>query len=42
VLAGPTATVRPWLVLDAGLIVPVSGPQPHAFYAGVTWNIGRL
>jgi hypothetical protein len=42
VLLGPTATVRPWLVLDTGIIVPVSGPQPHAFYLGVTWNVGRL
>ncbi|HVP14214.1 MAG TPA: transporter [Terriglobales bacterium] len=41
-LAGPTFTPRRWLELDAGLIVPISGPQPHALYAGFVWNIGRL
>lgn len=41
-LTGPTATVRKWLVFDMGLIVPVSGPQPHALYAGGVYNIGRL
>jgi hypothetical protein len=42
VLAGPTMNVRTWLAVDAGVIVPVEGPQPHAFYAGMVWNIGRL
>jgi hypothetical protein len=41
-LFGPTWTPRPWLELDAGAIVPLSGPQPHAFYAGLVWNAGRL
>ena len=41
-LAGPTAEIREWLVLDVGVIVPITGPQPHAVYAGVTYNIGRL
>ncbi len=41
-LAGPTWTVRPWIVLDAGFIAKVAGSQPSALYAGVTWNIGRL
>ena len=41
-LCGPTWTPRPWLELDAGAIVPVSGPQPHALYAGLVWNAGRL
>jgi hypothetical protein len=41
-LAGPTVLVREWLSLDAGLIVPISGPQPHALYAGVVYNVGRL
>jgi hypothetical protein len=31
-----------WLVLDAGAIVPLAGPQPHAWYAGLTWNVGKL
>lgn len=42
VLAGPTWQARSWLVLDGGVIVPVSGPQPRALYAGLTYNVGRL
>jgi len=42
VLTGPTLLVRPWLALDAGVIVPVSGPQPRALYAGGVTNLGRL
>jgi hypothetical protein len=34
--------VRPWLALDGGVIVPLSGPQPRAAYFGGVWNIGRL
>jgi hypothetical protein len=41
-LAGPTYTLREWLVLDVGGIVPVAGPQPRAFYAGAVVNVGRL
>ena len=41
-LAGPTATVRKWLALDLGVIIPVSGPQPHALYAGGVYNVGRI
>ena len=41
-LGGPTFEVQKWLVLDAGLIIPVTGPQPRAVYSGLTWNIGRL
>jgi hypothetical protein len=41
-LTGPTFAARPWLVFDAGLIVPLAGPQPHSVYAGMTWNLGRL
>jgi hypothetical protein len=41
VLVGPTFQPHPWLVFDTGLIVPVSGPQPHAWYLGGVWNIGR-
>ena len=40
-LAGPTLAVKPWLVLDAGGILGVAGPQPDAFYAGLTFNLGR-
>jgi hypothetical protein len=42
ILGGPTIQVREWLVLDAGVIVPIAGPQPRALYAGVTYNVGRL
>ena len=41
-LAGPSATPLPWLEVDAGLIVPIVGPQPHAVFAGFVWNLGRL
>jgi hypothetical protein len=41
-LAGPTAQPCRWLALDLGLIVPLAGPQPHAFYTGLVWNLGRL
>lgn len=41
-LGGPTILVRSWLALDAGLIVPVAGPQAHALYAGGVYNVGRL
>jgi hypothetical protein len=40
-LAGPTVLVRGWLELDAGMIVPITGPQPTAFYAGGVANLGR-
>jgi hypothetical protein len=42
VLVGPTVTVRVWLALDGGVIVPVTGPQPRAVYFGGVWNIGRV
>jgi hypothetical protein len=41
-LTGPTFEIRQSLVLDAGAITPFAGPQPHAFYAGLTWNMGKL
>ena len=41
-LAGPVFTLREWLVVDIGGIVPVAGKQPRAFYAGAVWNVGRL
>lgn len=40
-LTGPTFGVRSWLAMDAGLITPIAGPQPHALYAGLVWNVGR-
>ena len=39
-LVGPTLLVRKWLAFDAGMIVPITGPQPHAFYTGFVWNLG--
>jgi len=39
-LVGPTLLVREWLAFDAGMIVPITGPQPHAFYTGFVWNLG--
>ena len=41
-LTGPTYTLEKWLILDAGAIIPLTGPQAHAVYAGLTWNIGKL
>jgi hypothetical protein len=41
-LGGPTFISRPWLSFDAGVIVPLRGPQPHALYAGAVYNVGRL
>jgi hypothetical protein len=42
ILLGPTFLARDWLALDAGFITPLTGPQPHAIYAGFVWNFGRL
>ena len=39
-LAGPTFIVREWLAIDAGIITPLTGPQPHAVYVGFVWNFG--
>ena len=41
-LVGPTFVARTWLSFDAGMIIPVSGPQPRALYAGAVYNVGRL
>jgi hypothetical protein len=41
-LAGPTLTVHPSLVLDAGAIFDVEGFGGTAIYGGATWNIGRI
>lgn len=41
-LGGPTFLARPWLAFDAGVIVPVAGPQPRALYAGAVYNVGQL
>lgn len=41
-LLDATFEVRPWWVLDAGVTVPLTGPQPKALFAGLTYNIGRI
>ena len=41
-LTGPTYLIRPQLALDAGIITPISGPQPHALYVGLVANVGKL
>jgi hypothetical protein len=41
-LGGPTLTVRAWLQVDAGVIIPLTGPQAHALYAGAVYNVGQL
>jgi hypothetical protein len=42
VLTGPTLTADRSLAVDAGVIVPLSGPETSAVYAGIVWNGGRL
>jgi hypothetical protein len=42
ILAGPTWQPVKWLAADAGIIEPVKGPQPRAFYAGLVWNVGKI
>jgi hypothetical protein len=41
-LVAPTFQMHDWFVLDAGVIFPVSGPQPHSIFAGLTWNVGKF
>lgn len=42
VLTGPTLGAWRTLALDAGVILPIEGPQPRALYAGLVTNLGRL
>ena len=41
-LVGPTILAKAWLSFDTGVIVPLGGPQPRAFYLGSVINFGRL
>jgi hypothetical protein len=41
-LIGPTLLVRRWLAMDAGIIAPITGPQPRAIYTGFVWNFGCI
>ena len=42
VLAGPTLLAMESIAVDAGVIIPVKGAQPHALYAGLVYNVGSL
>lgn len=42
ILTGPTLGAWRSLALDAGIIIPVTGPQPRAVYAGLVTNVGAL
>lgn len=42
VIEGATYQMRDWLILDGGVALPLTGPQPHALFAGVVYNVGRL
>jgi len=41
-LTGPTFTVRPSVVLDAGAVFDIEGFGGTSVYGGLTWNIGRI
>jgi hypothetical protein len=41
-LTGPALQVHRSVVLDGGVILNITGYGGTAFYAGVTWNMGRL
>ncbi len=41
-LTGPTFQLRDELALDAGAIIRLAGPQPNAWYAGLTYNFGKF
>ncbi len=42
VLAGPSLAIRNWIVVDGGVIVPVTGGLPRSVYLGATYNVGRV
>jgi hypothetical protein len=42
VLTGPTLGAWRTLALDAGMIIPLTGPQPRALYSGLVINLGKL
>lgn len=42
ILGGPTFTLRPWAVADAGVIIRLRGEQPHAIYGGLVYNFGKF
>jgi len=42
IIEGASFQLRKWLVVDAGFAAPVTGPQPHAAFVGVVYNVGQL
>ena len=42
ILTGPTLAAWRSVAFDAGVILPLAGPQPRAVYAGVVANVGRF
>jgi hypothetical protein len=42
ILTGPTLGAWRSLAFDTGVILPVTGPQPKAWYAGAVANLGSL
>lgn len=42
ILTGPTLGAWRSLAVDTGVILPLAGPQPKAWYAGVVANLGSL
>ena len=42
ILTGPTLVLRQEVELDLGIIMPVTGPQPRAIYAGLVTNLGKI
>jgi hypothetical protein len=41
-LTGPTLAVWRSLAFDTGVILPLTGPQPKAWYVGVVTNLGSI
>jgi hypothetical protein len=42
ILTGPTLGIWRSLAFDTGVILPVAGPQPRAWYAGAVANLGSI
>jgi len=42
ILTGPTLGIGRSLAFDTGVILPLAGPQPKAWYAGAVANLGSL
>jgi hypothetical protein len=42
ILSGPTLGGWRTLAFDAGFIIPITGPQPKALYAGFVTNVGKV